>query len=218
MVPAKKAPSRVVPKGEFDFGPGGKSAKTVVRGPARKIFVVVLLTIDTRPDLPEDGSNSPTIAQAKHQLGLQFHLGHHTNEELAIGAPRSGSQEEGAVAVVRLSSDSPKIEGGFVIEKVGLPSGVVGDSTKLGRSLAGGDVDGDGRSEVWAGAYEVGGGGEGLVWEAAVFDEVSDNGDWTDDDYTLPASSPAVDAGPPGDLDLDGSAADMGYWGGPHAP
>ncbi len=61
-------------------------------------------------------------------------------------------------------------------------------------------------------------GGVGLVWAEAEFDEVSDNGDWTDDDYTLSASSPAVNAGPPGDLDLDGSAADMGYWGGPHAP
>jgi hypothetical protein len=97
------------------------------------------------------------------------------DEELAIGAPGSGSQEEGAVAVVRLFSSSPKLEGGFVIEKIGLPSGVVGDSTKLGRSLAGGDADGDGRSEVWAGAYEVGGGGDGVVWQLPLGDADGDS-------------------------------------------
>ena len=97
------------------------------------------------------------------------------DEELAIGAPGSGSQEEGAVAVVRLFSSSPKLEGGFVIEKIGLPSGVAGDSTKLGRSLAGGDADGDGRSEVWAGAYEVGGGGDGVVWQLPLGDADGDS-------------------------------------------
>jgi hypothetical protein len=34
-------------------------------------------------------------------------------------------------------------------------------------------------------------------------------------DYTLQAASPAVDAGPPGDLDPDGSPADLGAFGGP---
>ncbi|MFT5679758.1 MAG: hypothetical protein ACI8RZ_000663 [Myxococcota bacterium] len=51
--------------------------------------------------------------------------------------------------------------------------------------------------------------GEGLVWaEAALVDPANL-------DFTLSSESPAIDAGPPDDLDPDGSRADLGAYGGP---
>lgn len=46
---------------------------------------------------------------------------------------------------------------------------------------------------------------------------VTNNADWTDDDFRLEAKSPCVDAGYPDKvyLDVDGSANDMGAYGGP---
>ncbi|MCB9685884.1 MAG: right-handed parallel beta-helix repeat-containing protein [Alphaproteobacteria bacterium] len=45
---------------------------------------------------------------------------------------------------------------------------------------------------------------------------LTDDGDWTDDDWSLSASSDAVDAGNPADpRDTDNSRADMGAFGGP---
>ncbi|MEZ4240123.1 MAG: hypothetical protein R3F59_29025 [Myxococcota bacterium] len=47
------------------------------------------------------------------------------------------------------------------------------------------------------------------------FTAVSDDGDWTNDDWTLDPASDAVDAGDPlGTLDPDGSAPDLGAFGG----
>ena len=40
------------------------------------------------------------------------------------------------------------------------------------------------------------------------------DGDWTNDDFSLKSSSPARDAGDPAILDPDGSASDLGAYGG----
>jgi hypothetical protein len=51
---------------------------------------------------------------------------------------------------------------------------------------------------------------------AADFASVTDDGDWTNDDWSLLPTSDAVDAGDPaGGLDPDGSAPDLGATGGP---
>ena len=42
----------------------------------------------------------------------------------------------------------------------------------------------------------------------------SNDGDATNDNFVLKAGSPAVDAGKPGTLDVDGSPADLGPLGG----
>jgi hypothetical protein len=48
------------------------------------------------------------------------------------------------------------------------------------------------------------------------FVSVTDDGDWTNDDWRLLPTSDALDVGDPaGGLDLDGSAPDLGAWGGP---
>ena len=50
------------------------------------------------------------------------------------------------------------------------------------------------------------------------FTDVTDDGDWTNDDWTLLSSSPAIDAGDSSDtglFDVDGSAPDLGAYGGP---
>jgi hypothetical protein len=44
--------------------------------------------------------------------------------------------------------------------------------------------------------------------------EWSDNGDASDDNYVLLASSPLIDAGDPSTADKDGSVADIGPLGG----
>jgi len=46
----------------------------------------------------------------------------------------------------------------------------------------------------------------------------SDDGDCWNDDFRLGAGSPAIDAGDPSDVDVDGSPADIGAYGGPDAP
>ncbi|MFM2160512.1 MAG: hypothetical protein RLZZ383_24 [Pseudomonadota bacterium] len=43
----------------------------------------------------------------------------------------------------------------------------------------------------------------------------TNDGDWTNDDFLVGRSSPAVDAGDPGVLDPDGSRSDIGHHGGP---
>ncbi|MCK6503108.1 right-handed parallel beta-helix repeat-containing protein [Myxococcota bacterium] len=57
----------------------------------------------------------------------------------------------------------------------------------------------------------------GNISEDPLFTSVSDNDDWSDDDWSLQATSPAVDAGDPGAAyrDPDGSVNDMGAYGGP---
>jgi hypothetical protein len=40
--------------------------------------------------------------------------------------------------------------------------------------------------------------------------------DADDHDFHLQAGSPVIDAGTPGEYDVDGSAADMGAYGGPY--
>jgi hypothetical protein len=52
------------------------------------------------------------------------------------------------------------------------------------------------------------------------FAGVSDDGDWTNDDWTLTSSSPAKDAGDPALTDTDGSRSDIGATGGasPYTP
>ncbi|MDG1483479.1 MAG: MopE-related protein [Myxococcota bacterium] len=60
-------------------------------------------------------------------------------------------------------------------------------------------------------------GSNGNISTDPVFTSWSDNGDSTDDDMTLSAKSPAIDAGDPSVSydDADGTTNDMGAWGGP---
>jgi len=57
-------------------------------------------------------------------------------------------------------------------------------------------------------------GSSGNVNEDPRFTSVTDNGDPDDDDWSLAAGSPAIDAGDPSTTDPDASVADMGAWGG----
>jgi predicted outer membrane repeat protein len=56
------------------------------------------------------------------------------------------------------------------------------------------------------------------VFEDPELNAWSDDGDCWNDDFQLLPGSPAVDAGGPGDIDPDGSPADIGAYGGPNAP
>lgn len=57
--------------------------------------------------------------------------------------------------------------------------------------------------------------GSSVVLSDPLFSSVTCNDVVTDDDFTLQATSPAIDAGPSADLDVDGSRADAGANGGP---
>jgi hypothetical protein len=57
-------------------------------------------------------------------------------------------------------------------------------------------------------------GTSGNISTNPTFTAVSDDGDPYNDDWSLDASSPAVDAGDPSLVDPDGSTADMGAYGG----
>ena len=60
-------------------------------------------------------------------------------------------------------------------------------------------------------------GTSGNISSDPLFSDWTDNGDWTDDDLSLSSSSPALNAGNPSSSynDADGTANDMGAWGGP---
>jgi hypothetical protein len=58
------------------------------------------------------------------------------------------------------------------------------------------------------------GSGAGNLASDPRFAGVSNDGDWTNDDFALGSGSPAVNAGDPGDVDPDGSRADIGAFGG----
>ena len=58
------------------------------------------------------------------------------------------------------------------------------------------------------------GSGAGNVASDPLFVNATNDGDWTNDDFTLRTASPAVNAGDPGTTDADGSRADIGAYGG----
>ncbi len=47
------------------------------------------------------------------------------------------------------------------------------------------------------------------------FEDASDNGDWSDDDFRLRSTSPYIDHGDPYINDVDGTRSDIGAYGGP---
>lgn len=59
------------------------------------------------------------------------------------------------------------------------------------------------------------GDGGGNLTSDPKFTAASDDGDWTNDDFTLRTGSPAIDAGNGNVTDVDGSRSDMGAYGGP---
>lgn len=60
--------------------------------------------------------------------------------------------------------------------------------------------------------------GNGNIDQDPMFVSFSDDDEWTNDDLTLAAGSPAIDAGDPANFsDRDGSRTDMGAYGGPNA-
>jgi hypothetical protein len=74
---------------------------------------------------------------------------------------------------------------------------------------------------VWTDGASYGGattsmtGMDGNVSANPMFEDVSDNGDWSDDDFHLSTVSPLIDHGDTSVDDADGSASDMGAYGGP---
>ncbi|MDO9280679.1 MAG: MopE-related protein [Pseudomonadota bacterium] len=58
------------------------------------------------------------------------------------------------------------------------------------------------------------GSGAGNLVADPLFTAVTNDADWTNDDFSLRSGSPAIDAGNPGDADPDGSRADLGAYGG----
>ena len=73
----------------------------------------------------------------------------------------------------------------------------------------------NGQSSDWAGALGNLDNSDGNLGSTPGFMGVSDDGDWTNDDFHLKSGSAAVDAGDPADSDADGTDADMGAYGGP---
>lgn len=59
------------------------------------------------------------------------------------------------------------------------------------------------------------GSGAGNLSADPLFDTVSNDGDWTNDSYSLRSGSACVDAGKPTVYDADGSRSDCGAYGGP---
>ena len=57
--------------------------------------------------------------------------------------------------------------------------------------------------------------GTGNLTSDPKFTSASNDGDWTNDDFTLQSTSPAINAGDPSVTDADGSRSDMGAYGGP---
>jgi hypothetical protein len=80
-------------------------------------------------------------------------------------------------------------------------------------TVAYGDIWGN--AEAWSGAVADPTGQDGNLAVAPVFYDATDDGDWTNDDFHLGATSPLIDAGDPTILDADGSASDQGAYGGP---
>ena len=66
----------------------------------------------------------------------------------------------------------------------------------------------------WAGALADPTGTDGNLAAPPTFATASDDGDWTNDDFTLRTTSSLVDAGDPSLTDSDGSRSDMGAFGG----
>ena len=58
------------------------------------------------------------------------------------------------------------------------------------------------------------GSGTGNVSVDPRFTDATDDGDWSNDDWSLRGTSPAIDAGDPAILDVDGSRSDLGGFGG----
>jgi hypothetical protein len=60
-------------------------------------------------------------------------------------------------------------------------------------------------------------GTRGMIASNPLYVDVTDNADWTDDDWSLASGSPAIDVGDPSAAmkDADGSVNDMGAFGGP---
>lgn len=136
----------------------------------------VQMTLDS--GLPRFPTSSSTLVNLGNSLAVLGDLDNDGGTDLAIGAAKSGTQEEGAIVLLRLSDQPGLIEGGAVIEAGPSLSGVTGDSTHLGRSLSAVDVDGDGVNEVWAGAEEEAGNGptgEGVVWQLYLADSDADS-------------------------------------------
>jgi len=61
-------------------------------------------------------------------------------------------------------------------------------------------------------------GSNGNISQAPSFDDVTDDGDFANDDWHLQSTSPCVDSGTPGSssYDTDGTRNDMGAYGGPY--
>jgi len=70
---------------------------------------------------------------------------------------------------------------------------------------------------AWTGAWGDVSGTSGNVDADPLFRAYDVDGDETDDDLRLLAGSPAIDEGDPSRFDVDGSASDIGAWGGPDA-
>jgi len=80
-------------------------------------------------------------------------------------------------------------------------------------SVSYGDVYGN--TLAWSGALPDPTGTAGNLAVDPGFTSVTDNGDWTDDDFHLGSASPLTDAGDPAILDADGSVSEQGAFGGP---
>ena len=74
---------------------------------------------------------------------------------------------------------------------------------------------------VWTDGVAYGGATTGLTGVDGnlegnpMFEDASDNGDWSDDDFHLQTTSPFIDRGDPAINDADGSRSNIGAYGGP---
>ena len=72
-----------------------------------------------------------------------------------------------------------------------------------------------GSSGEYGSVYTDPTGSDGNISDDPLFTDWSDDDDYSNDDLSLASGSPAIDAADSSDSDTDGSAADMGAWGGP---
>ena len=90
---------------------------------------------------------------------------------------------------------------------------VVNGNTGASLSASYSDVYG-GYSGEYGSVFTDPTGSDGNVSSNPLFTTFSDDGDYSNDDLTLSAGSPCEDAGDPAESDADGTAADMGAYGG----
>ena len=103
---------------------------------------------------------------------------------------------------------APTVTGNILFQNDGTGLYSLDDNLSVTYNLA------NGNGSNFAGAISGASGANGNLESSPQFVSATDDGDGTNDDFRLKSGSAAADAADPADSDPDGSAADMGAYGG----